>query len=56
LEDGALSEKELKWLELYRRQQGVLKEEAQAVEARMRTQMLTKSRAKLQSRPASTSA
>jgi len=56
LEDGALSEKELKWLELYRRQQGVLKEEAQAVEARMRTQMLTNSRKKLQSRPASTSA
>lgn len=56
LEDGALTEKELKWLELYRRQQGVLKEEAQAVEARMRTQMLTNSRKKLQNRPAGASA
>jgi len=48
LEDGALSEKELRWLELYRRQQGILKEEAQAVEARLRNVLLQQRRKKLQ--------
>jgi len=40
LEDGVISEKELKWLEVYRRQQGITKDEAAAVEARIRADML----------------
>ena len=48
LEDGALTIKELRWLELYRRQQGITKEEAQSVEARLRNDLLKKSRQKLQ--------
>ena len=50
LEDGALSEKELRWLELYRRQQGITKEESQAVEAKLRNELLKKQRIKLQTR------
>ena len=52
LEDGALTEKEIRWLELYRRQQGILREEAQAVEARLRMTMLKKKRENLQKSPA----
>ena len=48
LEDGALTVKELRWLELYRRQQGITKEEAQSVEARLRNDLLKKNRQKLQ--------
>lgn len=48
LEDGALSEKELRWLDLYRRQQGITKEESQAVEAKLRNELLKKQRLKLQ--------
>lgn len=40
LEDGVISEKELKWLEVYRRQQGITKDESAAVEARIRADML----------------
>ena len=40
LEDGVINEKELKWLEVYRRQQGITKDEAAAVEARIRADML----------------
>ncbi len=56
LEDGALSEKEIRWLELYRRQQGILREEAQAVEARLRMMMLKNRRQKLQNSPSVVSA
>jgi len=48
LEDGALSAKELRWLELYRRQQGITKEEARSVEAKLRNDLLKKNRKKLQ--------
>ena len=44
LEDGILTDRELRWLELYRRQQGVTKDEAQAVEAMIRSEMLLKRR------------
>ena len=50
LEDGALTEKEIRWLELYRRQQGILREEAQAVEARLRMIMLKSRRQTSQSK------
>lgn len=56
LEDGALSEKEIRWLELYRRQQGILREEAQAVEARLRMMMLKNRRQNLQNSPSVVSA
>ena len=48
LEDGALTEKELRWLELYRRQQGITREEAQLVEAKLRAKLLQKNRKTLQ--------
>ena len=48
IEDGALSEKELRWLELYRRQQGITREEAQLVEANLRAKLLQKNRKTLQ--------
>ena len=44
LEDSTLTARELKWLELYRRQQGVTKDEAQAVEAKIRSELLLKKR------------
>ena len=56
LEDGALTKKELRWLELYRRQQGITREEAQLVEATLRSKLLHNSRKIIQTDVAASAA